>query len=617
MYLGIGIALVGQGRPGEIVPSAPVNLTVPEIAGSPTVGETLAATSGLWTGSPSSYAYQWYADDVEISGATSSTYELTGAEEDADITVGVIATNGVGDSDEAFSAPVGPVEVVAGGAPVNSVLPSIIGTPEVGIPATVDVGTWSNSPTSYQYQWFLDPSDPLIGENDPTYTPTPEQEGRQLRVAVAGVNGAGVGVAVLSELSAAIEPPAIVVPTNTAVPEITGDAAVGQTLTRSTGTWTNSPSAFSTQWYADDVALGGEVGSTLLLGAGEEGAEITVGVVASNGAGDSAEAVSVAVGPVAGLFISPPELTLTSGTDNPPLFDREIPANAGEGDFLQRRIDTVDTYDSEDLREEERILLWDGTTFILGDPDTFEPSPFTIQATLPPGDFFISERFHRDLGDIDLYSDWSVDVEVTLAPPPETEATWYNTTGLNKNQYISITGSPLLVATPPNNFLNDPPSVRATSPRSGKRRWQITIGTWAPPGSNFFWMGVDDGTTDFDDGTYKRPGQDNSLGVSLSVNNFASGIWFNGSLWGGDYVAGNIQTGDIFICEFDTPAGTVAFFRVRSGTQIQIGTTVTGVDLGLYYANCGAEDDVAMTALFKTGQAGTPTSGFDPYDQTA
>jgi hypothetical protein len=41
-----------------------------------------------------------------------------------------------------------------GSAPFNSVLPSISGTPKIPNTLTVSNGTWSNSPTSYSYQWL-------------------------------------------------------------------------------------------------------------------------------------------------------------------------------------------------------------------------------------------------------------------------------------------------------------------------------------------------------------------------------------------------------------------------------------------------------------------------------
>lgn len=113
LYLQLAGALAAP--PTEV----PANVSLPVISGTTTVGETLTATNGTWSNAPSSYARQWYADAVAIAGATGSSYELTEAEEGAEITVGVIATNVVGDSAEAVSAAVGPVAA----APVPDTTP--------------------------------------------------------------------------------------------------------------------------------------------------------------------------------------------------------------------------------------------------------------------------------------------------------------------------------------------------------------------------------------------------------------------------------------------------------------------------------------------------------------
>jgi hypothetical protein len=89
-------------------PAAPVNSVAPVVSGSLTVGSTLSCTTGTWSGSPT-YAYQWLRDSVEISGATSSTYELVEDDIDADISCEVTATND-GGSVAAESNAVGPVE---------------------------------------------------------------------------------------------------------------------------------------------------------------------------------------------------------------------------------------------------------------------------------------------------------------------------------------------------------------------------------------------------------------------------------------------------------------------------------------------------------------------------
>ncbi len=64
---------------------APVNTKAPEITGTPLPGETLSCSTGTWTNSPESYAYEWRLEGVQITGQSTATLELTprtGGQED-------------------------------------------------------------------------------------------------------------------------------------------------------------------------------------------------------------------------------------------------------------------------------------------------------------------------------------------------------------------------------------------------------------------------------------------------------------------------------------------------------------------------------------------------------
>lgn len=85
---------------------------------------------------------------------------------------------------------------------------------------------------------------------------------------------------------------AVNAPRNTAVPTITGTAQVGQTLTRTTGTWAGTPTPTYTQiWTADGVTISGATGTTYVPVTGDIGKVIRVVVTATNPNG-SASATS-------------------------------------------------------------------------------------------------------------------------------------------------------------------------------------------------------------------------------------------------------------------------------------------------------------------------------------
>lgn len=85
-YIGAGI-VNGIG--------SPVNSAAPAITGTARVGQTLTSTTGTWSGSPT-YARQWLAAGVAISGATGATYVPVVGDIGKVITVRVTATNDKG-----------------------------------------------------------------------------------------------------------------------------------------------------------------------------------------------------------------------------------------------------------------------------------------------------------------------------------------------------------------------------------------------------------------------------------------------------------------------------------------------------------------------------------------
>lgn len=71
-------------------------------------------------------------------------------------------------------------------------------------------------------------------------------------------------------------------PVNSVAPAITGTAQVGQTLTLTNGTWSNTPDAYARIWKRAGVVIAGATGTTYVPVTGDIGAVISASVTATN-----------------------------------------------------------------------------------------------------------------------------------------------------------------------------------------------------------------------------------------------------------------------------------------------------------------------------------------------
>jgi GH25 family lysozyme M1 (1,4-beta-N-acetylmuramidase) len=78
--------------------TAPAVVTAPQVTGETQVGQTLTAAVGTWTGSPTTFAFQWRQCDVggaacaAVTGATASSYVLTPGDVGTTLSLVVTAT---------------------------------------------------------------------------------------------------------------------------------------------------------------------------------------------------------------------------------------------------------------------------------------------------------------------------------------------------------------------------------------------------------------------------------------------------------------------------------------------------------------------------------------------
>jgi RHS repeat-associated protein len=89
----------------------------------------------------------------------------------------------------------------AGESLANSEKPALSGSPDVGVRMAVSQGKWTGSPVAYSYIWKACPPGggectPILGADNPNYTPTTSQAGDALVAQVTATNGGGSVTAV-------------------------------------------------------------------------------------------------------------------------------------------------------------------------------------------------------------------------------------------------------------------------------------------------------------------------------------------------------------------------------------------------------------------------------------
>jgi hypothetical protein len=227
----------------------PADFSAPTISGTAGQGHLLTAAHGVWSQSPTSYAYAWQrcaangAGCTNIPNAASSTYTLAAADAGHTVRVEVSAHNATGTSTPVPSA----TTVTVTPVPAASAAPALSGVAAVHKQLSTTNGTW-NSATSFAYAWLRCAANGtncsvIPGATTAAYVVVAADAGHRLEARVSATNVAGTTAAVSAHSGLVVD-----VPGATKGPHISGHAKVGKKLSGSTGSWTYSPTGFRYQW---------------------------------------------------------------------------------------------------------------------------------------------------------------------------------------------------------------------------------------------------------------------------------------------------------------------------------------------------------------------------------
>lgn len=250
------------------LPFLPHPAPYPAFGGSPQVGRTLVAVPGTWIPAGATISYQWLRDGRPISGATAATYPVVAADLGAGLAVKVGASLSGSTLVKTSSAG---TDVLPG--VFESVRPTIEGTPQTDATLSVNLGTWTPTPTSWTYQWRRDGT-AITGATNPTYTVKATDVTHDISVTVTGRSPGFLSVARRSVAVTAVKAKL----TATPVPWISGTVATDSLLTAVPGTWAPAPVSLRFQWFRDGAAITGATTASYRLTKADAGRTITVRV---------------------------------------------------------------------------------------------------------------------------------------------------------------------------------------------------------------------------------------------------------------------------------------------------------------------------------------------------
>ena len=412
---------------------------LPTITGTAQVGETLTAdTTGIADGNGlenAAFAYQWFAaDDVELSGATSSTYTLADADAGKAIKVRVSFTDDGGNDESLTSAATDTVELPPLTASVHNVPSSHNGQDSF----TFELRFSADPKPAFSYTTVRDHAFTVTG-GLVTYARRLEP-GKNVRwqITVSPGYGAAITIALNAttdcsaqgaicteeggKLSGGLQftvpgplTPVLGTPNTpaTGLPTITGTAQVGETLTADTTGISDDDglgnAAFAYQWLADDTEINGANASTYTLADADAGKTIKVQISFTDDADNDEQLTSAVTGAVAAA--PPPPNTPATGSPT-------ITGAAQVGETLTA--DTTGISDGDGLDDATFAYQWLADNAEINGETA---STYTLVASDAGKAIKVRVSFTDDAGNDEELTSAATGAVAAAPPPPNTPAT--------------------------------------------------------------------------------------------------------------------------------------------------------------------------------------------------